>query len=130
MHTLESWTVRTYEGRRVSYTIIIDLDVDSKINNSKYFSAFLKDEYSATLSNGINSAFIIDKNENLIGYTSTIDSKKHDVVKRYHIDQNSPLIFSDLIDKEITGSRVGIFFTHQRRYYRLQRQKDFIDKKE
>lgn len=46
------------------------------INNNKYFSAFLKDEYSAALSNGINPAFIIDKNENLIGYTSTIDSKK------------------------------------------------------
>lgn len=119
MHTLESWIVRTYEVRMVSYTIIIDLDIDSKINNGKYFSAFLKDEYSATLSNGINSAFIIDKNENLIGYTSTIDSKSHDVVKRYHIDQNSPLIFSDLIDKEITGNRVGIFFTHQRRYYCL-----------
>ena len=88
----------------VSYTIIVDLDVDSKINNSKYFFAFLKDEYSATLSNGINSVFIIDKNENLIVYTSTIDSKKHDVVRRYHINQNSPLIFSDLMNKEITGN--------------------------
>lgn len=42
LHTLESWTVRTYEVRMVSYTIIIDLDIDSKINNGKYFSAFLK----------------------------------------------------------------------------------------
>lgn len=63
----KKWSSRTYEGRKVAMAFCFDL---SKVNTSSSPSIFeiLEKDFSALLSNGINSVILCDKLGQLINY--------------------------------------------------------------
>lgn len=64
---LEQWKLKTYEGRKVPFAFIINEDSkDGKID----FVEFLKEEYSATFSDGITSIIELDSNLKFLKYSS------------------------------------------------------------
>lgn len=104
---LEKWSKKTYEGRKVSYSLIVDISNEEKDEDS--FFEFLKDEFSATLIDSITSAFIINKNGKLLKYCSVIDEENHEKVGEYNLNNNIPFRFANLIYKEVVDKKIGIF---------------------
>ena len=105
---LENWSIKTYEGRKVTYSIIVDTDIEHVVAKNNFFE-FLKDEYSATLTDPITSAFLVDIEGNLIKYVSIINEKRKNQIKNYELTSNTPLRFANLIYKEVDGKKIGIF---------------------
>ena len=105
---LEEWSLKTYEGRNISYSIIVDINKENIVEKNDFFK-FLRDEYSATLTDSITSAFLMDLNGNLIKYVSIVDEKNTNYVNKYKLPSNVPLRFANLIYKEVFDKRIGIF---------------------
>lgn len=69
LHKLESWTRKTYEGKHVSFGIIVDKDSESGTMN---YIEFLDNRSSALVSDGIFSAVYLDRNGGLIKSVSSL----------------------------------------------------------
>lgn len=64
---LTKWAERTYEGRNLTFGIVINEQVESK--SELYFSDFIANDFMALLSDGKMSTLELDKNGNFIGYS-------------------------------------------------------------
>ena len=107
---LEEWAKKTYEGKKISFSIIVDPSLQP-IDDNDTFLNFLDDEYSAMLTDCITSSFLIDTSGSLRDYLSTIEIDEQDIptVKEYQLINNLPIRFANLIQKHVTGERVGVF---------------------
>ena len=59
IEALEYWSKRSYEGKKVPFGIIIDFDYNRK-NKNPNFIDFLKSKYSASFTDGVFSAMLVD----------------------------------------------------------------------
>lgn len=113
LNILEKWSMKTYEGKKVTYGIVINLkDNVQNLNNTKYgtFLDFLNDEFSAVLTDSITSVFEIDINCNLINYRTVLDENCTDIVNGYILKNNIPYRFANVITNIVEDSKkVGIF---------------------
>lgn len=109
---LEMWSIKTYEGHKVPYSIVINLKekVTKKDNLEQFcgsFIDFLGEEYSAILSDGITSLIELDKDCNFISYNSITETG---VIEACSInDTHLPVRFSQIISKFVTNDSVGCF---------------------
>lgn len=111
--TLESWSLKTYEGKSVSYGLVIDLKNNEEDNEfSKYgsFINFLNDEFSAVITDPITSVFELSVNCKLLGYRTIIDENANNKVDGYELINNLPYRFANIISKTVdTIDKIGIF---------------------
>lgn len=110
---LESWSSKTYEGKNVSYGIVIDLKNEENDNDfSQYgsFLTFLNDEFSAVITDPITSVFELSVNCKLLSYRTIIDEKCTNYVEGYKLINNLPFRFSNIISKTVDSpDKIGIF---------------------
>ena len=109
---LDKWVTKTYEGKHVSYGLIYDPDCENNIGvvGAEDFIEFLNDEFSAVLSDSITSAFILNKECDLVSYETVFDSKdSNGIVAGTQLINNLPLRFADIISKTVVNNRVGVF---------------------
>lgn len=110
---LESWSSKTYEGKNVSYGIVIDLKNEEEDNDfSQYgtFLSFLNDEFSAVITDPITSVFELSVNCKLLNYRTIIDEKCTNYVEGYKLINNLPFRFANIISKTVDSSdKIGIF---------------------
>lgn len=106
MEKLERWKEKTYEGKKVPFAFLIDLDADNVVKNNDDFEfmAFLDEEYSATFSDGITSIIELDSKLNFVSYKSITD-KNESLVNKL---DNTPYRFSQIIET-FTKSKIAIF---------------------
>lgn len=113
LNILEKWSMKTYEGKKVTYGIVINLKKSVKNDEtSKYgsFLDFLNDEFSAVLTDSITSIFEIDINCNLINYRTILDENCTNVVDGYTLKNNIPYRFANVITNIVDDpKKVGIF---------------------
>ena len=85
LNILEKWSVKTYEGRSVSYGIVINAEDGAEVKDAggKDFLSFLKDEFSAVLTDPISSVFELDVNCNYIGYKTVIDTNENNYIESF-----------------------------------------------
>ena len=109
---LEKWSLKTYEGRKVSYAIVINNKAPIVENDfSKYgsFVEFLDDDFSAVLTDPISSIFELDSSCNYLGYRTVLeenDGKLYD----YKLINNLPYRFANLIYNFVDDSKkIGVF---------------------
>ena len=77
LNELEKWAVRTYEGRKISIGIILNLSHDiSDREEVLNYSEIMNKEFFALLSDGIDSYVEFDKKGNLLGYVQMDKVKK------------------------------------------------------
>lgn len=111
--TLESWSLKTYEGKNVSYGLVIDLKNNEEDNEfSKYgsFINFLNDEFSAVITDPITSVFELSVNCKLLRYRTIIDENANNKVDGYELINNLPYRFANIISKTVdTSDKIGIF---------------------
>ena len=110
---LDNWSKKTYEGHNVCFGIVIDFGSTADYNSSNYhndFLSFLKNEFSAVLSDGITSLFFVDKKCDFIKYVSstklfsTGGSKLMDNIS----DSFLPYRFFETLSSYVDGDKVGL----------------------
>lgn len=106
-HILETWAVKTYEGKRVTLGIIIDPEAKS-LFDSTYgdFLDFLEDDAAAVLTDSIHSAVELDANCNFVRHISVSEK---DTFPSCELNHRIPLRFTQLIQQHVVGKKVGIF---------------------
>lgn len=107
VHTLENWSVKTYEGKKVTFAFIINPDERSSFseNSSKSWLDFLKSDYSATLTDCIHSAIMLDSNCDFVKYISLTQGN---TFPQYRLGR-LPYRFAGLIRNHVIGKCVGVF---------------------
>ena len=104
---LENWSVQTYEGKKVTFGFIIDPNKESNFDTTYGdWCDFLQDDFSAVLTDCVNSVIVLDKNCNFCNYLSITEGNK---VEQYALQKCLPVRFSNVIEKYVFGERVGIF---------------------
>lgn len=108
VHILEQWSVQTYEGKKVTFGFVVDPHAKQQFQDDKYgtWFDFIKDDYAATLTDCIHSVILLDKNCCFSQYLSVTEGNKID---EYCLQSILPYRFARVIDKYVTGSRVGVF---------------------
>lgn len=110
--SLETWAVKTYEGKKVSFGFLFNPDKDANFSSKeekekgKTWLGFLKSDYAASLSDGIHSLIELDKDCNLCGFLSLTAGGRVDA---YKLCDGAPYRFAQVIQSYVTGSRVGVF---------------------
>ena len=102
---LETWAVKTYEGKKVSFGILVN-KTESASDQKCNFVEFLKDDYSATLTDSITSVIEIDRDGFIISYHSITEN---DRIRQIRLDHTKPYRFSHVLDNFINSERVGVF---------------------
>lgn len=104
---LETWAVKTYEGKNVTMGFIINPDGESDFHvGKKRWLDFMKDDASAMLTDCIHSVIELDNQCNFIEYHSL---SEENVIKECILSHKTPLRFNQVIQKYVTGKKCGIF---------------------
>lgn len=102
---LEKWSVKTYEGKRVTFGFLINREI--LVNENAYdYIEFIEDDYSATISDCINSLIEIDRFGKFIEYHSITDENS---INKVDLDPKVPYRFAHVLSKYVTGKKVGVF---------------------
>lgn len=111
LNILEKWSMKTYEGKNVSYGIVVNLENKDEDLNNEFgtFLDFLQDEFSAVLTDSITSVFEINTNCKLLGYKTIIDENCTGKVDGYDLKNNIPFRFANVITKLVDDKKIGIF---------------------
>ncbi len=77
IYALEKWAQKTYEGRKVPFGIIVDLDDKENDAVKQNYISFLESKYSASFTDGVFSAIILNSNGQIIQHVAlpTTNSK-------------------------------------------------------
>ncbi|MDO7846950.1 hypothetical protein Q5H92_11320 [Hymenobacter sp. M29] len=76
LDSFDSWSARTYEGRKPTFTIVVDLNNPKKVTQSHpLITDFLDHDFFAPLSNGVDSGVLVSAQGALLEYVDfTINS--------------------------------------------------------
>lgn len=100
--SLEKWSNKTYEGKKVPFAFVVDLN--SELGGFDYIE-FLSEEYSATFTDGITSIVELDKKLRFIRYNSLTENN---IIPDTDIT-SSPYRFAQVIMKFAKGrNKVGV----------------------
>ena len=108
LQILEEWSVKTYEGKKVTLGFVFNPQAKSLFPKDEYgtWLDFLKDDYAATLTDCIHSVIQLDSACDFAGYLSVTDQN---TVDAYSLNPRLPYRFARVIDKYVGGSCVGVF---------------------
>lgn len=103
--SLEKWSQKTYEGRKVPFGFIINCDKKGPKSAEDYVS-FLKSEHSAAFSDGVFSAVLLDQDGRVLRHEALTYSNVHENIDTLHAALAPTRFrnFTDLCD----GSNIGI----------------------
>lgn len=107
IHRLENWSVKTYEGKKVTFGFIINPDEQSSFASKEYgtWLDFLQSDYSATLTDCIHSAIMLDKNCDFVRYVSLTEGNQ---IQNYTLG-GLPYRFAGIIQNHVIDKCIGIF---------------------
>lgn len=105
---LEDWSVKTYEGRKISLGFIFDLEEHSPFDDAYGdWLKFLSSDNAAVLSDCIHSVIVLDPNCNYVRHMAISDG---DIFPECDASHEVPLRFTQIIRKHVVGeNRSGVF---------------------
>lgn len=104
---LEHWVVKTYEGHNVTLGVIINPCKKSTFDTTfGDWCEFLNDDFSALLTDCVNSVVELDKNCNFCRYISITENNR---LKETRLVHDVPYKFTSIINEYVIGECVGIF---------------------
>ena len=108
LQALEKWSVKTYEGKKVTFAFIINPEEESTFTafHDQKWLDFLTSDYAATLTDCIHSAIMLDKNCNFVRYISLTEGNKS---LDYSLDGYLPYRFAGIIQNYVQNKAIGIF---------------------
>ncbi len=104
---LEKWSVQTYEGKKVTMGFVINPSLRSNFD-PEYgkFKSFIKDDFFAVFTDCIDSVIEVDEHCEFCRYLSVTENNK---IENYSLSKHLPIRFANVIQRYVTGNRVGIF---------------------
>lgn len=96
---LSRWGMRTYEGNHASFGLILNNHKAKDANPNKHINNFLSKDFSALMSDGINTFMEISSDGYLVGYHTANRSVKEDNFVPYEFLKMSNLC---------SGAKIGI----------------------
>ena len=107
---LERWSVKTYEGRKVTFGFVINREsnANSTLTQGDWLK-FMESDYAAVFSDSIHSLIELDQNCNFSRFLSLTEGGS---VETYELSYNLPIRFAQCIQKYVRGENVGIFLLH------------------
>ena len=107
---LERWSVKTYEGRKVTFGFVINRESNANPALAPGdWLRFMESDYAAVFSDSIHSLIELDKNCNFSRFLSLTEGGS---VENYELSSNLPIRFAQCIQKYVSGENVGIFLLH------------------
>lgn len=108
LQNFEEWSVRTYEGKKVTYGFIFDPHASSTLPENSYgkWLDFVSDDYSATLTDCIHSVIRLDSNCNFSEYISLTEDHKF---KPLDLSSKLPYRFAQIIQTYVVDDCIGVF---------------------
>ncbi len=97
--SISNWGLRTYEGQKAKFGFIITSKKSTKANPNMNVEHILKKDFSALLSDGINTYILLSADGQLLSYQSLSKSTKQNIFAPYEYINIASLC---------TGSRVGV----------------------
>ena len=78
INALDKWAIRTYEGRKVTFSITIDFArVDVPDTKSPSIIEIMEEDFSALLSNNVESSLYVSSKGALLGYKNLTESTQN-----------------------------------------------------
>ena len=104
---LETWAVKTYEGKNVTMGFIINPEAESDfgVGQQKWLN-FMHDDASAMLTDCIHSVIELDAHCNFVAYHSLSEENR---ISGYQLSYKTPLRFSQLIQAFVREKKRGVF---------------------
>lgn len=104
---LETWSVKTYEGKNVTMGFVINPEAKSgfRVDGKKWLD-FMKDDAAAMLTDCIHSVIELDTQCDFVGYRSLSEKNAIPSCKLSH---KAPLRFSHMIQTQIVEKKCGVF---------------------
>jgi len=104
---LETWAVKTYEGKNVTMGFIINPDAESDfhVGEQKWLD-FMNDDASAILTDCIHSVIELDAQCNFVAYHSL---SERNMMHGCRLTHKAPLRFSQMIQTYVREKRCGVF---------------------
>lgn len=102
INKLEKWSARTYEGRKVSIGIILNLSAVADNENAINYDQLMGQDFFALLSDGDTSYVEFDKRGNLLGYVQLDKIKKVPCITPYEYE---------MLARYCNERRIGIVLT-------------------
>lgn len=100
--SLEKWSSKTYEGKKVPFAFVVDLNSD---NGRFDYINFLYEEYSATFTDGITSIIELDRKLHFIKYNSLTENNMIPITDI----TSSPYRFAQVITQFTKGkNKIGV----------------------
>lgn len=97
---ITSWGLRTYEGKKAQFGIVVTSKKCGKDTNANMrIDKVLKKDYSALLSDGINTCLMVSANGFLLGYQTLLKSPKQNLF--------APFDYLDIANICV-GAKIGI----------------------
>lgn len=104
---LETWAVKTYEGKNVNMGFIINPEAKSDFSvGSQKWLDFMRDDSVAVLTDCIHSAIELDAQCNFVAYHSLSEGHR---IPSCELSHKIPLRFSQIIQTLITDKKRGVF---------------------
>ena len=104
---LENWSVKTYEGHKVTIGIILNPS-EKATDDTVSWLKVLDNDFSALLTDCIHSIVEVDAECNLLRYLSATGTGE---LEQTVLDHQVPLRFTMTVKKFVTGNKIGIFLT-------------------
>lgn len=100
LSSMESWAQRTYEGNKTTFGFIVSTKkANAKSNSNLHITKFLKNDFSALLSDGVNTCLEISSNGYLLNYLTVPKTFDQELLVPYQYIRLASLC---------TGNRVGV----------------------
>lgn len=100
---LQEWALRTYEGKRVPFGLIVNFSVDAPLESVSYLH-FLENDSSAVFTDGIFTGILLDKNGKLLSFLTRNTPPPENSKNQ---DMFVPFQFAD-IAQHCNGNAIGI----------------------
>lgn len=104
---LETWAVKTYEGKNVTMGFIINQDAESDFAvGEQRWLHFMHDDASAMLTDCIHSVIELDAQCNFVAYHSLSEGNQ---IPGCELSNKTPLRFAQMIQGFVKGKKCGVF---------------------
>ena len=104
---LNKWSVKTYEGKKVTFGFIINPNVVSCFDNVfGDWLDYLQEDFSATLTDSIHSVIELDKNCNFNNYLSLTENN---IINSLSINNFLPIRFCGIVQNYVKDNKIGVF---------------------
>lgn len=114
IHSMESWSTRTYEGQTVDLGVLVNLTSTADEKNKVHYADVLNKDFFALFTDGISSFVEFDSKGIMLGYVTLKNPKQVSVVAPFKFEKLARICNEKKVGIVLTAKGdILIFYSHQ-----------------